>query len=118
MLKTTLRIFLFFNNNYRLHFAAIVGQSNNSVFRSYSLNDYSKTDFSNVDSLSCWFYVLWIKESSRKDSVKSLGELTFQRDHAVKDSISESFIKVDFFLLLLFRFTIFRILLIALRSPC
>ena len=102
-LKGILRIFLFLIIIISCSSLQLSGQSNNSVFYSYSLNDYSKTDFSNVDSLSCWFYVLWIKESSRKDSIKSLGELTFQRDHAVKDSISESLYKTGFLPLITFQ---------------
>jgi hypothetical protein len=102
-----------FNATLRIFFSLIIviscsslqssGQSNHYIFQSHTLSEYSKTDFSNVDSLSCWFYVLWMKESSQKDSVKSLGELTFQRDHEVKDSISQSLYKSGFLPLITFQ---------------
>lgn len=44
-----------------------------------------------------------IKDSDRKDSVKSLGELTFQRAHEVKDSISEKLYKTGFLPLITFQ---------------
>src|SRR5450432_2141777 len=72
------------------------GQTDNSVFHNSSFSNYLKTDFSKIDSLSCWFYVLTIKNSSHGDSVKSVGEITFQRIRAVKDTISESLYKSGF----------------------
>ena len=74
----------------------LIGQTDNPVFYNSSFSNYSKTDFSKVDSLSCWFYVLTIKNSSHGDSIKSVGELTFQRTHAVKDTISENLYKSGF----------------------
>lgn len=65
----------------------LLGQTNNSPFFNSSFNNYSKTDFSKVDSLNCWFYVLTVKNSSHKDSVQSIGELAFQRTHSVEDAV-------------------------------
>jgi hypothetical protein len=74
----------------------LFGQTKNSVFYSSALDNYSKTDFTKVDSLNCWFYVLTDKNTSWEDSIKPIGELTFQRTHAVKDTISESLYKRGF----------------------
>jgi hypothetical protein len=84
-----------------------VGQTNSSVFLNSSLSNYSKTDFSVVDSLNCWFYVLLFQSPSQKDSVKSIGELTFQRKHPVGDTTSEKLYKSGF--LPIYTFQIFDI---------
>ena len=60
------------------------------------MSNYSKTDFSKIDSLSCWFYLLTLKNSSHGESVRPVGEITFQRTHAVDDTISESLYKSGF----------------------
>jgi hypothetical protein len=67
--------------------STLLGQQENPVFRNTSLDTYSKTDFSKVDSLSCWFYVLMDKNPSYEDSIKPVGQLIFQRTHAVDDSV-------------------------------
>ena len=72
------------------------GQTDNSIFQGSSFINYSKTDFTRVDSLSCWFYVLTVKKSTSRDSLNSVGEIAFQRTHAVKDTISESLYKSGF----------------------
>ena len=74
----------------------LFAQTDNSVFRSSASDNYSKTDFSKVDSLSCWFYVLMNKNPSYEDSIKPVGQLTFQRTHSVKDTIAESLYRSGF----------------------
>jgi hypothetical protein len=59
------------------------GQTDHGAFYDSSSYNYSKTDFSNVDSFNCWSYVLLLESPSHKDSLKSVGELTFQRTHEI-----------------------------------
>jgi len=63
------------------------GQTNNIVF--YARDNYSKTDFSKIDSLSSWFYVLTVNEPSNEEGIHPLGQLMFQRTTTVHDSITE-----------------------------
>ncbi len=74
----------------------LFGQTENSVFHSSAWDNFSKTDFSKIDSLSCWFYVLTNKNPSYEDSIKPVGQLIFQRTYSVKDTISESLYKSGF----------------------
>jgi hypothetical protein len=74
----------------------LFGQTQSSVFHSSGVDNYSKTDFSKSDSLNCWFYVLTDKNPSYNDSVKPVGQLVFQRTHALKDTISENLYKNGF----------------------
>jgi len=74
----------------------LMSQSYNSVLHSSTLSNCTATDFSKVDSFSCWFYVLSLKSASHEDSAKKIGELTFQRTHEVVDSASERLYKSGF----------------------
>ena len=58
------------------------------VFYSPDSGRYSTTNFSNTDSLSCWFYVLMNSNPGYTDSVRPVARLIFQRRHPVDDHIS------------------------------
>ncbi len=66
----------------------LYSQPGRHAFLNSELGDYSKTDFSKIDSPSCWFYVLMDKNLSYVDSIKPVGQLIFQRTHEINDSIS------------------------------
>ena len=67
----------------------LLAQGPDIVFHSSGADNYSKTDFSKIDSLNCWFYVLTDKSPGYEDAVKPVGQLIFQRTHAAKDKIRE-----------------------------
>ena len=94
----------------------LFGQTQNPVFHSFGVDNYSKTDFSTSDSLDCWFYVLTDKNPNFEDSVKPVGQLIFQRTHAVKDTISENLYKTGFLPNFTFRSLTSRILHTALKN--
>ncbi len=67
-----------------LKFSCVFGQSDSSLFLNSDSKYYDSTDFSKVDSLKAWFYVLLDKNLSYKDSIQPIGQLIFQKDKTIK----------------------------------
>jgi len=57
----------------------VFNQTDTSLFLNSQSSYYDSTDFSKIDSLNAWFYVLLDKNLSYEDSIKLIGQLIFQR---------------------------------------
>jgi hypothetical protein len=59
-------------------------QKGSTSFLNSGSKYYDSTDFSKVDALTSWFYVLTDKNMSYEDPVKPIGQLIFQKDQKTR----------------------------------
>jgi hypothetical protein len=65
-----------------------IGQTKQSIFLESAAINYSRTDFTKIDAVDQWFYLLTIMGSSKRKPGDKIAQLIFQRKEPVDDTLS------------------------------